>query len=76
MIRRSVDLPLPLGPRSAVSDPVATSIDTSSRATYSSNVFVMWRTEIDISCLLSFGWRKIIAIKMRIAVAASTKAMP
>ena len=76
MIRKSVDLPLPLGPRSAVSEPVATSTETSSRAVYSSNLLVMRRDGDRHQCLLSFGWRKIIAIRMMIAVDASTKEMP
>ena len=40
MTRRSVDLPLPLGPSSAVSEPDATSIEASSSATKSPNRFV------------------------------------
>ena len=75
MIRSSVDLPLPLGPRSAVSDPGVTSTETSSSATKSSKRFVMRRTEIDISTG-SFGWRRIMARRTTTAVAASTKAMP
>ena len=35
MIRRSVDLPLPLGPSSAVSEPSSTRMQTSSSATKS-----------------------------------------
>src|SRR4029079_1638884 len=38
--RRRVDFPLPLGPRSAVSEPDGTSIDASSSATNSPNRFV------------------------------------
>ena len=45
--RRSVDLPLPLGPRSAVSDPVSTSTDTPSSALKSPNCLETFRTEID-----------------------------
>ena len=37
--RSSVDLPLPLGPSRAVSEPSGTSIETSSRATKSPNCF-------------------------------------
>src|SRR3954471_21780706 len=44
--RRSVDLPLPLGPSSAVSDPLATSTETSSRATKSPNRLVTLRASI------------------------------
>src|SRR3954451_17267499 len=46
MTRRSVDLPLPLGPRSAVSDPLATSTETSSSATKSPKRFVTLRASI------------------------------
>ncbi len=41
MMRRSVDLPLPLGPSSAVSEPSATSTLTSSSAVKSPKRFVM-----------------------------------
>src|SRR4051812_39493323 len=44
--RRSVDLPLPLGPSSAVSDPLSTLIETSSSATNSPNFFVTLRASI------------------------------
>src|SRR5205814_6585440 len=44
--RRSVDLPLPLGPRSAVNEPLATSIETSSSATKSPNRLVTLRASI------------------------------
>src|SRR4051794_12245936 len=44
--RRSVDLPLPLGPRSAVSEPLATSIETSSSATKSPKRFVTLRASM------------------------------
>src|SRR5581483_4698465 len=44
--RRSVDLPLPLGPSSAVSEPLATSTETSSSATNSPNRFVTLRASI------------------------------
>ena len=46
--RSSVDLPLPLGPSSAVSDPARTSIDTSSSATNVPNCLLTLRTTIDI----------------------------
>ena len=46
MTRSSVDLPLPLGPSSAVSDPLATSIETSSSATKSPKRFVTLRASI------------------------------
>jgi ABC-type sugar transport system ATPase subunit len=75
-IRNSVDLPLPLGPRSAVSEPRGTSTETSSSATKSSNRLVIRRTEIDIQRLLSFGWRTIMRTRTRIAIAASTNEMP
>ena len=42
MMRRSVDLPLPLGPSSAVSEPSATSTLTSSSAVKSPKRFVMF----------------------------------
>src|SRR5947208_14766628 len=51
MTRRSVDLPLPLGPRSAVSDPAGTSRLTSSRATKSPKRLLTLRTVIAISWL-------------------------
>src|SRR5438067_9045466 len=44
--RRSVDLPLPLGPSSAVSEPLWTSIDTPSSATKSPKRFVTLRASI------------------------------
>src|SRR6185295_15093129 len=44
--RRSVDLPLPLGPSSAVREPPAIAIETSSRATKLPNRFVTRRTAI------------------------------
>src|SRR4051812_8347547 len=44
--RSRVDLPLPLGPRSAVSEPLATSIETSSSATKSPNRLVTLRASI------------------------------
>src|SRR5581483_3785821 len=49
--RRSVDLPLPLGPRSAVSDPLATSTETSSSATKSPKCFVTLRASIAMDVL-------------------------
>src|SRR6187551_3934685 len=51
--RRSVDLPLPLGPSRAVSEPPAIATETSSRATKSPKRFVTPRTAIDTGCLLS-----------------------
>ncbi len=48
MIRRSVDLPEPLGPSSAVSEPPSTSSDTSSSATKSPNTFETLRMTMDI----------------------------
>src|SRR5689334_1830999 len=44
--RRSVDLPDPLGPSSAVSEPLATSTETSSSATKSPNRLVTLRASI------------------------------
>src|SRR6187397_1646152 len=51
--RRSVDLPLPLGPSRAVSEPPAIATETSSRAAKSPKRFVTPRTAIDTGCLLS-----------------------
>ena len=44
MIRRSVDLPLPLGPSRAVSEPSGTVIETSSTATKSPNRLLAFST--------------------------------
>src|SRR6185312_11459947 len=52
MTRRSVDLPLPLGPRSAVSDPAGTSRLTSSRATKSPKRLFTLRTVIAMAELV------------------------
>ena len=46
MMRSSVDLPPPLGPSSAVSEPVGTSSDTSSSATASPKRFEMDSTSM------------------------------
>src|SRR5262245_21311664 len=55
MIRSRVDLPLPLGPSRAVSEPPAMASETLSTATNPlSNRFVTWRTAIDIRDLLVF----------------------
>src|SRR6476646_1877047 len=51
MTRRRVDLPLPLGPSSAVREPLATSTDTSSSATKSPKRFVTLRASIAMSFL-------------------------
>src|SRR5215207_256199 len=51
--RRSVDLPLPLGPSSAVSDPLGIARETLSRATKLPKRFVAWRTAIATRLLLS-----------------------
>ena len=48
MIRSRVDFPEPLGPSSAVSEPLSTSSETSSTATKSRNLFETLRTWIDI----------------------------
>src|SRR5437868_3945811 len=50
--RRSVDLPLPLGPRSAVSEPLSTTTETSSSATKSPNRLVTLRASIATDLLL------------------------
>src|SRR5690348_15721693 len=51
--RRSVDLPLPLGPSNAVNEPSGIATETSSSATNSPNFFVTSTTVIPISgCLL------------------------
>src|SRR5262245_28999134 len=52
MTRRSVDFPDPDGPRSAVSEPPAIAIETSSSATYSPNRLVTRRTAIATVVLL------------------------
>src|SRR4051812_6562691 len=44
--RSSVDLPLPLGPSSAVSDPLSTSTETSSSAAKSPNFLLTLRASI------------------------------
>ena len=75
MIRSSVDLPLPLGPRSAVSDPGDLHRDVVER----DEVVEPLRDAPDgdrHQCLDSFGWRKIMATRMMTAVAARTKEMP
>src|SRR5688572_19288166 len=55
MIRSRVDLPLPLGPSRAVSEPPAMASETLSTATKPlSNRLVTWRTAIDIRDLLVF----------------------
>src|ERR1700704_6095930 len=51
MTRSSVDLPLPLGPSRAVSEPLSTSIDTSSSATNSPKRFVTLRASIAMGLL-------------------------
>ena len=51
MMRSSVDFPPPLGPRSAVSEPVGTSSDTSSSATASPKRFEMDSTSMLTPCL-------------------------
>src|SRR5688572_20899953 len=54
--RRSVDFPLPLGPRSAVNEPPAIASETSSRATKSPKRFDTRLTAIDIRDLLLVSW--------------------
>src|SRR5207248_11646951 len=49
--RKSVDLPLPLGPSSAVSEPLSTWIEKSSSATNSPNRFVTLRATIAMNFL-------------------------
>ena len=72
MMRRSVDLPEPLGPRSAVNAPDSTSSETSSRATKSPNRFETLRTRMDIQARSSFGRMTVMATRTRIAIIAST----
>src|ERR671930_124800 len=55
--RSRVDLPLPLGPRSAVRPPSGTAMETLSRATKSPNRLVTLLTEIAISGPLFDGLR-------------------
>src|SRR3954470_1485506 len=54
--RRSVDLPLPLGPSSAVRPPSGTSMETSSSATKSPNRLVTFLTAMAMSGLLHRLW--------------------
>src|SRR5919109_1595998 len=56
MTRSSVDFPLPLGPSSAVRDPLAIASETSSSATCLPKRFDTWRTAIDIRDLLVCAW--------------------
>src|SRR3954467_5670542 len=56
MTRSSVDLPLPLGPRRAVSPPSGTSMETSSSATKSPKRLVTFLTEMAMSGLLHRLW--------------------
>src|SRR5215218_10473330 len=53
MMRKSVDLPLPLGPRRTVSEPPAIASETLSSAAYSPNRLLTRRTAIAIGRLLS-----------------------
>ena len=70
MIRSSVDLPEPLGPSSAVSEPSATSSETSSRAAKSPKRFVT-SVDGDHSCLLA-GLSTVIASSVVRAIMASS----
>ena len=76
MIRSSVDLPLPLGPRSAVSDP-AGDLD---RDVVEGDEVVEPLGDVPDGDrhqrLLSFGWTRIMATRTKIAIAASTNEMP
>ena len=72
MMRSRVDLPEPLGPRSAVSEPLSTSTETSSTATKSPNCFETLRTWMDIYAIFSFGRIAVIATRTMIAIVAST----
>ncbi len=71
MIRSSVDLPEPLGPRSAVSDPLGTSSETSSTAAKSPKCLETLRTSID-TYDASFGLITVIATSTSIATRART----
>ena len=57
MTRRSVDLPLPLGPSSAVKDPVGTSSETLSRATKSPKRFDVETSEDKQGEVAHHFWR-------------------
>ena len=77
MIRSRVDLPDCRSARAAPSaSPLATSSETSSSAVNVAEALRDVADEDRHQRLLSFGWRKIIAIRMMTAVAASTKEMP
>ena len=65
-------MPDPLGPRSAVSDPLSTSSETSSTATKSPKRFEMLRTSIDIYVRLLSGLMTVIATRTRMATSART----
>ena len=71
MIRSSVDLPLPLGPSKATSDPVGTSSETSSSATKSPNRLETLRIEMDIRRGSSLGLSRIMQIRTMTAITAS-----
>jgi len=72
MMRSSVDLPDPLGPRSAVSEPVSTSTETSSSATKSPKRFEMLRAWMDIYSVSSLGLITVIPMSTSTASVAST----
>src|SRR6476660_5413037 len=58
MMRRSVDLPPPLGPSSAVSCPVGISSDTSSRATKSPKDLSTWLKSMLTFAPSDRAWRQ------------------
>ena len=70
-IRRSVDLPLPLGPRSAVSEP---GLDLERHVVERDELAEPLADpgDLDAHAVASFGLRKIIAIRTRMAMTAST----
>src|SRR3954447_3423013 len=72
--RSSVDFPLPLGPRSAVSPPSGTSMETSSRATKSPNRLVTFLTEMAMSGLLHRLWDEHTRTGQLVALLVSTVA--
>ena len=68
-------MPLPLGPSSAVSEPLAIASETLSSATKLPNRFVTWRTAIaigDSPFRSGYGLRRFIASRVMIASTAST----
>ncbi len=74
MIRSSVDLPDPLGPSSAVSDPSGTSSETSCRAVKSPNCLAMVSISMVIESLFLLGERAVITSSTSSEITASSVA--